>query len=163
MNLFRLLPLALIALPGCAYFDGCNYEIRSVQASGEANSNGIPLAAAQIVLSEQRGSDPDRSLYWIITGVNMKGHVVSAAFKDSSDPSSVLLSLPLSTAAQASVSEGTKSDKTGTNLSGFFDLVSAGRGILEIQTDLYAIDGNNVITVPVTVTQKQDWTRPNCS
>ena len=163
MKLFRLLPLALIALPGCAYFDSCNYEIRSVQASGQANSNGFQLAAAQIVLSEQRGSDPDRSLYWIITGVNMKGHVVSAAFKDSSDPSSVLLSLPLSTTAQASVSEGTKSDKTGTNLSGFFDLVSAGRGILEIQTDFYAIDGNNVITVPVTVTQKQDWTRPNCS
>lgn len=163
MKVSRFLPLALIALSGCAYFDRCNYEIRSVQASGEANSNGTQLAAAQIVLSEQRGSDPDRSLYWIITGVNVKGHVVSAVFKDSSDPSTVLLSLPLSAPAQASVSEGTKSDKTGANLSGFFDLVSAGRGMLEIQTDLYAIDGNNVITVPVTVTQKQDWVRPNCS
>lgn len=163
MKVSRFLPLALIALSGCAYFDRCNYEIRSVQASGEANSNGTQMAAAQIVLSEQRGSDPDRSLYWIITGVNVKGHVVSAVFKDSSDPSTVLLSLPLSAPAQASVSEGTKSDKTGANLTGFFDLVSAGRGMLEIQTDLYAIDGNNVITVPVTVTQKQDWVRPNCS
>ncbi len=163
MKLLRLLPLALIVLSSCAYFDACNYETRSVQASGEANTNGVQMAAAQIVLSEQRGSDPDRSIYWIITGANVKGHVVSAAFKDSSDPSSVLLALPLSTAAQASISEGTKTDKTGANLSGFFDLVSAGRGIVEIQTDFYAIDGNNVITVPVTVTQRQDWVRPNCS
>jgi hypothetical protein len=158
-----LLAFALIAISGCAYFDACNYEIRSVQASGEGTVNGVEVAAAQIVLSEQRGSDPDRSIYWIITGANVKGHVVSAAFKDSSDPSTVLLTLPLSTPAQASISEGTKTDKTGANLSGFFELVSAGRGIVEIQTDLYAIDGNSVIIVPVSVTQKQDWFRPNCS
>ncbi len=163
MKPLRFLPLASIVLSSCAYFDACNYETRSVQASGEAKTNGVQMAAAQIVLSEQRGSDPDRSIYWIITGANVKGHVVSAAFKDSSDPSTVLLTLPLSTPAQASISEGTKTDNTGANLSGFFELVSAGRGIVEIQTDLYAIDGNSVIIVPVSVTQNQDWFRPNCS
>ena len=163
-KLRSLLPFVLIAMSGCAYFDRCIYEIRSLQASGRAVENGIELVAVQMTLSEQRETDPNKSIYWLLTGDSMKGHVVSAAFKDSSDPSRVLLALPVSSASQATLSEGARSETTdGVDLTGFFDLVSAGRGIVEIQTDFYGIDSNRVITVPVTVTQKQDWVRPNCS
>ena len=164
MKLRSFLPVALIAISGCAYYDRCTYEIRSLQASGRAVENGVELVALQMTVSEQRETYPNKSIYWLLTGDNVKGHVVSAAFKDSSDPSHVLLALPVSSASQATISEGARSETTdAVDLSGFFDLVNAGRGIVEIQTDFYGIDGSPVITVPVTVTQKQDWVRPNCS
>ena len=164
LKLRPFLPFALIAMSSCSYFDRCTYEIRSLQASGHAVENGVEMVAVQMTVSEQRETDPNKSIYWLITGDNVKGHVVSASFKDSSDPSRVLLSMPISSASQATISEGARSETTdAVDLSGFFDLVSAGRGIVEIQTDFYGIDGSPVITVPVTVTSKQDWVRPNCS
>jgi hypothetical protein len=141
MKLRSFLLFALLAVSDCGYFDACQYEIRSLQASGNAIENGVVLVAVQLTVSEQREIDPNKSIYWLLTGDSMKGHVISAVFKDSSDPSRVLLSLPVSSASQATLSEGARSEKTdAVDLSGFFDLVSAGRGIVEIQTDFYGIE-----------------------
>jgi len=47
------LAFALIAISGCAYYDRCLYEIRSLQASGRAIENGVELMAVQLTLPDK--------------------------------------------------------------------------------------------------------------
>jgi hypothetical protein len=161
MDARKLVPLVALAASNCMLLSGrCIYEIRSLEALGRIEENGAELLSARITLSERRDSDPEKSIYWLLRGATLEGHVLSATFKDVSDPSRVLLSLPLSPSGQGKISEGAVSDRSGTNLNGFFEVIAAGRGIIELQTDIQA---RPTITLPLTVTQRQDWTRPYCS
>ena len=138
----------------------CIYEIRSLQASGRVDENGTELATAQVSLSERRDSDPEKAMYWHVTGAGVAGHVSSVTFRNSSDPARVLLTLATSPFQQAQNSEGAVSDKSGTKLGGFWEVLSANTGVIQMETD---IPTRPTVTIPMTVTQKQNWTRPYCS
>ncbi len=153
-----------LALSSCNLVRGkCSYELRSLDAAGTINQNGAELVSAQLSLSEQRGSLQGQALVWLVTGDPIKGHVLSASFKDSSNPSQVLLDLPLSGPALPEITRGAVSSATGATLAGFHDILAAGRGIIEIQTDLYSVDSQNTITIQLTPVNAPDWIRPYCS
>ncbi|HUQ99997.1 MAG TPA: hypothetical protein VM166_11125 [Gemmatimonadaceae bacterium] len=116
--------------------------------------------SAKINLSEQRESDPSKDLYWAISGPGLKGHITSAELKDAENLSGVLLSLPVGPADRPLISENAVSTRQGLNLSGLWEVLSANRGVIELRTDL---PSRALITIPLTVTDKQNWTRPYCS
>src|SRR3954469_12969720 len=92
----NLAPVAAILLGSCAIFDGhCIYEIRNLQGAGHVDDLGAPLVTAELTLFEQRDSDPNKDIHWIISGTTLKGHVLSAALKDVSAPTQVLLNLDI--------------------------------------------------------------------
>jgi hypothetical protein len=160
----RVHGLVLLLLPllasSCLLLNGrCIYELRSLQASGQVIS-GVDSIAGQVSLFEQRDSDPNKSMYYLVVSPTLKSHVLSASFRDSGNPSQILVSLPLAAPTQEAIAEGELSDRNGTNLNGYFELIAAGRGLLVLETDLSSASS---ITIPLTVTQKQDWTRPYCS
>ncbi len=138
----------------------CTYELRSLDAAGTINQNGAELVSAQVSLSEQRGSLQAQALAWLVTGDPIKGHVLSASFKDSSNPSQVLLDLPVAGATLPEISRGGVSSATGATLAGFHDILAAGRGIIELQTDM---SSQPTITVQLTPINATDWIRPYCS
>lgn len=153
--------LLALALSSCNLVAGkCTYEIRSLDAAGQFNQNGATLAAAQITMSEQRGSLQSQSIYWLVTGDALKGHVTSASFRDSSNPSQVLLDLPLASADRPEISQGATGSNEGVNLGGFHDLITAGRGIIQMETDN---SSQPTIIVQLTPTDIGDWIRPYCS
>jgi hypothetical protein len=157
----NLVPLVALFASNCMLLSGrCIYEIRSLQASGRVEENGTELAAGQVSLSERRDSDPEKSMHWLVTGAGVQGHVTSVTFRDSSDPARVLLTLAFSPFQQAQNSEGAVSDNTGTNLGGFWEVLSADTGVIQLDTDL---PSRPTVMIPLTVTQKQNWTRPYCS
>ena len=156
-----LIPLLALALSGCNLVAGkCTYEIRSLDAAGQVNQNGAALAAAQITLSEQRGSLQSQSVYWLVTGDALKGHVTSASFRDSSNPSQVLLDLPLASGDRPEISQGATGSAQGVNLGGFHDIITAGHGIVQLQTD---DSSQPTIVVQLTPVNVGDWIRPLCS
>lgn len=155
------LPLFALALSSCNLFSGkCTYEIRSLTAAGQISQNGSPFVTGQVTLSEQRGSLQGQAISWLVTSTDLKGHVTSASFKDSSNPSQVLLNLTVAAAARPEISQGSASSAMGAQLAGFHDLLVAGRGIIELQTDL---QGQLTVIVQLTPTSVGDWIRPNCS
>src|SRR5437868_11846630 len=153
-------PLVALAFSACNLLNGkCTYELRSLDASGQFNQNGSALAAAQITLSEQRGSLQGQSIYWLVTST-LKGHVTSASFKDSSNPSQVLLDLPLATADRPEITQGATGSGERANLGGFHDIIATGRGVIELQTDL---SSQPTVTIQLVGTNVGDWIRPYCS
>jgi len=156
-------PMILVlafAFTGCNAFNGkCTYELRSLDATGAVSESGSELAASEISLSEQRGSLQGQSLNWVVTSSTLKGHVLSAALKDNANPSQVLLDLPIASADRPEISRGTAASATGANLAGFHDILAAGRGIVELHTDL---SSRPVIQIPL-AGNNTDWIRPYCS
>src|SRR2546423_9168295 len=151
----------ILTLSACNLLNGkCTYEIRSTQASGQLNQNGAMFAGAELTLSEQRGSLQGQSLNWLVTSTDLKGHVTSASFKDSSNPSQLLLDLPLASADRPEISQGTAASVEGANLAGFHDTIAAGRGVVELKTDL---PSPPTATVQLAPTNVGDWIRPYCS
>ena len=156
-----LLALLPLSVSGCELLSGkCTYEIRSLDAAGSVSENGAELAAVQVTLSEDRGSIQSTGMQWLVTGTTLKGHAVSAALKDMSNPSVVRLDLPLETADRPEISQGFISTREGANFSGIHDLLAAGRGIIELQTD---DPSRPTVTVVLIAHRIGDWTRPNCS
>jgi hypothetical protein len=155
-----LYPIAALAFSGCNLLRGrCDYELRSLQADGVVSNGDTELASATIGVSEERGSIQGQSILWLITG-SLKGHVLSASFKDGADLSHVLLDLPIAAAERTEISQGTASSATGAPIAGFHDILASGRGVIELQTDLSA---SPTIQIPMTVTTSGDWIRPYCS
>ena len=154
-------PIALLGLSGCMLLNGkCTYETRYLHASGRIDEGGSEFLSAEVDASEDRGSFSNKFMQWRVTGPPLKGHVRSAAFKDASDPSVVLLDLPIADANRAELSQSGADQQSGANLDGFFAIISAGRGIIELETDLTS---RPTVTLPLTTTRHQDWVRPNCS
>jgi hypothetical protein len=158
-QLRRILPVFAILLSSCDW-GKCIYEVRSLQASGEVIGPGTDLAGANITLSEQRDSDPSKDLYFIVNAPSLKGHVTSAELKDAADLSHVLLALPLASADRPVISESAVSTRADANLSGYWEIFSANRGVIELRTDT---PGRALVTIPLTVMSKTNWTRPECS
>jgi hypothetical protein len=137
----------------------CIYELRSLQASGQTLI-GADSVAGQVSLFEQRDSDPYKSMYYLLVSSPLKSHVLTASFRDARSPSLILVNLPLDAPTEAPIAEGEVDDRTGTNLNGYFEMIVAGRGTLVLETDLSSTPS---ITIPLVVTEKQDWARPYCS
>jgi hypothetical protein len=155
-----VIPLLTLAFSNCTLVSGkCSYEVRSLQAAGRIDEGGSELVSGELGLTEQRDLNPNKYMYWLLTGPSLKGHVLSGAFKDASNPSLVLLNIPIADASRTSLAEGGAEERAGANLDGFFELISEGRGTFELQTDL---PSRSTITLPVTTTQREDWVRPNC-
>lgn len=152
---------ALLLVTGCNLLNGrCTYELRSLEASGSVTDAGGQSATAQLALSEQRGSIQGQSINWLVTGDALKGHVLSASLKDNADLSKVLLDLTVASADRPEVSQGATDTSTGASLAGFHDILEAGRGVVELQTDL---GGQPTIRIPVVATSSSGWVRPFCS
>jgi hypothetical protein len=155
-----LYPLIALALSGCGIGNAkCTFDQRDLEANGAITENGAELVAAQVVLGEQRGSVEETAIYWRLTGTTLKSHVLSAALKDASDLSQVRLDLQLTSAA-TEISVGSLHMSAGANLGGFRDFLAAGRGVIEVKTDMPA---RPTITFPLPATRVGDWITPNCS
>ena len=150
-----------VMFSGCNALSGkCTYELRSLEVAGAATESGSELAAGEMSLSEQRGSIQGQSLTWVVTSTTLKGHVLSASLKDNANPSQVLLDLPIASADRPEITRGTAASATGANLAGFHDILAAGRGLVELRTDL---SSRPVIQIALAAATNGDWIRPYCS
>jgi hypothetical protein len=162
----RLQPiLALLALPlvfsGCSLLSGrCLYEVRNVIADGRVMENNVEIASAQLILHEQRDYQPDKNFSWQILGPELKGHTTRIVLRDKASPSAIVYEFPLNPAAQASLASGFVTQNEGANINGFFDLLSSGRAIVVITTDLAQ---RPTVTLELLTINRDDWSRPYCS
>jgi hypothetical protein len=166
---FYVRSAALIALPlymsGCALVSGrCTYETRYVLAEGSIMDGPMVVANGSLQAGGMRGSDNHRHLGWTITTSSLTGHITALRLVDSTDPATTLLSLPI---AYHPSSPGTllgelrqNADETSPALGGIFEIVRSNRAVLDITTDLA---DRAQVTLPLTVVQTEDWSRPFCS
>jgi hypothetical protein len=153
------LALALAA-SGCRLldFDSCLYELRGVEAAGTISEGGSELLYGRLNLVEQRDYQPEKSLIWQLRGAPLKGHVTSAVFRDV-DQSKTLFLLTLSPAPASDIGGGAASQSAGDDLNGFYDVLAADRGVIDVRTDL---PGRDSIRLSITKTFQEDWYRPKC-
>jgi hypothetical protein len=157
--------LGIVAIPlvasNCMALSGrCLYELRGVVASGKVDESGTEIAAAELNLGEQRDYEPDKNLTWSITGPSLKGHVQQIVLRENRANGTALFTFPVSDANIPSLSSGFVRQSDGATINGVFDLLSSNRGAVVITTDLGA---RPTVTIPLTVTRKDDWSRPYCS
>ena len=138
----------------------CIYESRNVITTGALTESGVSILSAQVIVHEQRDADPDKDISWQITAATLQGHVQSVVLVDNAAKSNILFTFPVPTQNPNVISSGFARQTEGAQLNGLFDLVSSGRGMLLIQTDL---PGKSLIELPLKVESKEDWSRPYCS
>jgi hypothetical protein len=152
-------PFLTLALGDCRAFGSCSYEVRDLTALATISESGGVPDSAQVTLEENRGAINGTVMHWLVTAPTLKGHVLSAAFKDAADLSMARLVLPLSPTELPQITEDFADTRAGANLGGIRDMLAAGRGVIELQTDdqwrptvRFALAAKNV----------GDWVRPNC-
>lgn len=152
--------LLLATLGGCN-LSNCVYELRDVAAAGVVSENGTQIVSATVSVDEQRDSGPDKTFTWKIISQTLAGHIQSMVFVDKTAKSVVLYTFPSAPVpAQSIVASGYATQSGGANLNGFFDILAHDRGLILITTDL---PGKSLIEMPLTLSSKHDWNRPNCS
>jgi hypothetical protein len=156
---YMLYPLLTLAFGGCRAFGGCTYEVRDLDASTTISESVGVADSAQIRLEENRGSINATSMTWLVTAPTLKGHVLSASFKDAADLSTVRLELPLASTGQAEITQGSAETRTGANLGGVHDILASGRGVIQLQTD---DPSRPTVTFALAAQNIGDWIRPNC-
>lgn len=149
-----LYSLIALAFGGCTGFGNCSYEVRDLDASSALSQN-----SARIRLEENRGSINGTSMSWVVTAPSLKGHVLSATFKDTAAVATIRLNLPLSPAAEAEITQGSVDTRSGANLGGVHDILANGRGLIELLTD---DPSRPTVTFALTMHGVGEWFRPNC-
>ena len=153
------LALIAVAVSGCNAFGGkCTYELRSFDGQGKGTIGTTEVAAAQVNLSEQRGSIVRQTFSWLVTG-SLKGHVTSAAFKDQTNPNQVLLDFPVLGPERTSILEGVADSRDGAPVAGFHDILASGQSGIELKTDDPSAP---TVVIPIGQTNSSGWIRPNC-
>ena len=157
--------LTLLALPlifsNCMLLSGrCLYENRNVIAEGQRLDNNMVIAAAQLILHEQRDYEPDKNFSWQIQGPELKGHATRITLRDNAAPSVVLYEFPIHADPRMVLASGFVRQSEGANVNGFFDLFSSRRAIVVITTDL---PQRPTVTVELSTVTRDDWSRPYCS
>jgi len=147
-------PLLTLGFGSCSAFGSCSYEVRDLDTS-----SAISVNSAQVRLEENRGSINGTKMSWVVTAPSLKGHVLSASFKDAADLSTVRLVLPLAPAAQAEITQGSADTRSGANLGGVREILASGRGVIELQTD---DSSRPTVTFALAAHSVEEWFRPNC-
>src|SRR5436853_5188248 len=159
MKSYITLALIAVAVSDCTLLGGkCTYELRAYNGVGNAIQGGAAAASANVNLSEQRGSIVRQTFSWTVSG-GLKGHVTSAALKDSQNPSVALLDLPLLGPDRDPILEGSADSRDGATLGGVHDILAANRGGIELKTDDAA---NPTVMIPIATDSAGDWIRPYC-
>ena len=133
------LALAPAMTSGCMLLSGrCIYELRGVVTNGQLIQSAADTVAAEVSLGEQRDSDPNKTMSWMIRGSAIKGRVQSITLRDEANPSQVLYTFPVPVTTFPALSNGAVSQNEGANLNGLFDVMAGSRGIIIITTDIRA-------------------------
>lgn len=162
MTFIRAIYLGLVvSASGCRLldFDSCLYELRGVEGAATITEGGSEFLYGRVNLLEQRDYRADKSVIWEVRGTPLKGHVISVAFRDVANPSKTLLAIPLLSPTITAIAGGSMSESEGANLNGFFDVLAADRGVIDVRTD---ISGRDSIRLSLTKTFQADWYRPKC-
>jgi hypothetical protein len=152
-------PLLTVALGACRVFGSCNYEVHDLDASTTIAENVGVADSAQIRLEENRGSINATSMTWLVTAPTLKGHVLSASFKDAADLSTVRLDLTVAASDRPEITQGSAETRSGANLGGVHDILASGRGVIQLQTD---DPSRPTVTFALAAQNVGDWIRPNC-
>jgi hypothetical protein len=152
-------PLLALLFGSCSGFGNCSYEVRDLDASTTINENVGVADSAQVRLEENRGSINGTTMSWLVTAPSLKGHVLSASFRDAADMSTVRLTLTLAASDRPEITQGSADTRTGANLGGVHDMLAAGRGVIELQTD---DPSRPTVTFALAAKNVGDWFRPNC-
>jgi len=139
-------------------FDSCLYELRGVEAAGTISEAGSELLYGRLNLVEQRDYQPEKSLIWQVRSAPLKGHVTSVVFRDV-DQSKTLFVLTMVATSNADVADGSANQSAGDDLNGFYEVLAANRGVIDVRTDL---PGRDSIRLAITKTFQEDWYRPKC-
>ena len=154
-----LYPLFTLAFGGCRAFGSCNYEVRDLDASTTISESVGVADSAQVRLEENRGSINGTSMSWLVTGPTLKGHVLSATFKDAADLSTARLDLSVAPSNRPEITQGVADTRSGANLGGVHDILASGRGVIQLQTD---DPSRPTVTFALAAKNVGDWIRPNC-
>jgi len=152
---------SLLFLSGCDLLTDCSFETRSVTASGRLVENGAELVRAETGVSAVRGSLRSKSFDYVVEGPPLQGHVLAITLIRAGEPGARLLDIPVRSLSTTVISTGGMTQREGEvtpALGGLYEILSANLGILELTTDL---PSRSRILIPLTVTNKIDWYRPN--
>ncbi len=148
---------------GCPLFSGrCNYESRYIQATGSVTEGITTLATATVSAGALRGSENRRNIQWTVSAPSLEGHVTSITLvsDNPTDPVRFALTLNQSTPFTYSGDLTQEGSQATPALGGVYEAISSGQAVIEITTDL---PSRPLVTVPLAVSQKEDWSRPYCS
>jgi hypothetical protein len=148
----RFTPLFLMLFSGCLALSGrCLYETRTVSVKENASDVTIDM-----VESEQRDYQPDKDMSWEIRGPTLKGDVTEITLRDATNR--VVYTFPIQSAAIETLSNGFVRQSEGSDINGFFDLLSSRKATVVIVTGTHG-----TITIPLQNVTSSDWNRPYCS
>jgi hypothetical protein len=156
---FVFYQLFILVFVGCRAFGNCTYEVRDLEASTTISESFGVADSARVRLEENRGSINGTTMSWVVTGPALKGHVLSAAFKDAADLSTVRLDLGVATSDRPEITQGVADTRSGANLGGVHDILASGRGVIQLQTD---DPSRPTVTFALAAQTVGDWFRPNC-
>jgi len=151
--------LLTLACGSCRVFGSCTYEVRDLDASTTISENVGVADSAQVRLEENRGSINGTTMSWLVTAPTLKGHVLSASFRDAADLSTVRLDLTLAASNRPEITQGSADTRSGANLGGVHDILASGRGVIQLQTD---DPSRPTVTFALAAHNVGDWFRPNC-
>jgi hypothetical protein len=129
-------------------------------AEGRVLESNAEIASAQLILHEQRDYEPDKDFGWQILEPQLKGHTTRITLRDNAAPSTVFYEFPIHADPRMVLASGTVRQTEGANINGFFDLLSSGRAIVVITTDL---PERPTVTIALSSVSREDWSRPYCS
>src|SRR5215217_2831961 len=136
MKSLRLLTSLAICLAAssCMIFSGrCLYEIRGITGYAAFSLGGTDSVNVEMIISEQRDYETDKNMSWFIAAPSLKGHVTRIVLEDSRLASpQVVFEFPITAQAFPPISNGFVRQSEGTNLNGFFDLISTDRAVIVI-------------------------------
>ena len=160
LQLFLVLA-ASTGASSCALLSGrCLYETRGVDVSGSVATSATDSASAMLVVGEQRDYEPDRNFSWQILGADLRNHVQTIVLLETATASVPRFNFPLHPSTIPPLSSGFVRESEGTDLRGMFDVLSSGKAVIRITTDL---PDKASVVIPLTHVQRSDWSRPYCS
>jgi len=143
---------------GCSLGD-CTYETRFVGTTGSAAAPGWGTVTAEYLNLREYSDDSGipSGLTWHIAAPNAPLEVQALTLRDATNPTEIVVSLPINHAANA-LSAGELVIVTQGERARLRELLSSGHAILRVEA------GNaEPLTLPLEVTGVEQWHHPNCS
>jgi hypothetical protein len=155
-TLVGLLTLSL-AVGGCNVY-ACKYETRFVATRGSASSAAVGNVTVEYM--NFRDYDPEEtaliSVSYVAKGEGLTAAPTRLTLRDARDLSRIVSDLGMQSSA-VSFSAGSGFAVASAERNSIFELLASGNGRVILE-----LSNGNSLTVPLTVTTREDWHRPSC-
>ena len=155
-----LLLLSAAATLGACNIYACRYKTRFVATSGAASSTAIGSVTVEMMnFRDYSDNEPiPRSLTWHITGTGLSSPVTAISLRDARDTTQVIANIPV-TGTSGTLAASALELATATERDRVFALLAGNNAVVLVYA---GPAGSPPLRIPLNVTAKENWHRPNC-